>query len=177
MQETQETWVRSLGQEATLDKGIGNPLQCSCLENSMDRGAWWATVHGVAESDTTERLSLSLQLKGFKNEKKKKGNVPGLLLQWRLRNPSGVPLRGGCLSRTECLYLACTQSACTPSPAPAGTVEEKCGWGFMETSLNKPVEVKLQTSNTHRIETFSEHKRRSMIPSCSYLALLKNNET
>ena len=25
----------------------GNPLQCSCLENPMDRGAWWATVHGV----------------------------------------------------------------------------------------------------------------------------------
>ena len=34
--------------------GVGNaqPLQCSCLENPMDRGAWWATVHGVAkESD------------------------------------------------------------------------------------------------------------------------------
>ena len=28
----------------------GNPLQCSCLENSMDRGAWWATVHGVTKS-------------------------------------------------------------------------------------------------------------------------------
>ena len=28
----------------------GNPLQYSCLENSMDRGAWWATVHGVAKS-------------------------------------------------------------------------------------------------------------------------------
>ena len=30
----------------------GNPLQYSCLENPMDRGAWWATVHGVTESRT-----------------------------------------------------------------------------------------------------------------------------
>ena len=33
-------------------EGNGNPLQYSCLENSMDRGAWWATVHGVAKSWT-----------------------------------------------------------------------------------------------------------------------------
>ena len=32
--------------------GHGNPLQYSCLENSMDRRAWWATVHGVANSQT-----------------------------------------------------------------------------------------------------------------------------
>ena len=32
--------------------GHGNPLQYSCLENPMDRGAWQATVHGVAESQT-----------------------------------------------------------------------------------------------------------------------------
>ena len=32
--------------------GHGNPLQCSCLENPMDRGAWWATVHRVAKNRT-----------------------------------------------------------------------------------------------------------------------------
>ena len=36
-------------------EGNGNPLQYSCLENPMDRGAWWATVYGVAKSQT--RLS------------------------------------------------------------------------------------------------------------------------
>ena len=42
-------WGRSPGE------GNGNPLQCSDLGNPMDRGAWWATVHGVAKSRT--RLS------------------------------------------------------------------------------------------------------------------------
>ena len=38
-------------------EGNGNPLQYSCLENSMDRGSWWATVPGVAKSQT--RMSKS----------------------------------------------------------------------------------------------------------------------
>ena len=41
-------------------EGNGYPLQYSCLENSTERGARWATVHGVSESDTTEWLTLSL---------------------------------------------------------------------------------------------------------------------
>ena len=48
----QETWVRSLGLGRSPGEGNGNPLQYSCLENPMDGGAWWATVHGVAKSQT-----------------------------------------------------------------------------------------------------------------------------
>ena len=51
----QESTVQSLGQEDPLEKGMGFPLQYSCLENSMDRGAWRGTVYGVAKSRT--RLS------------------------------------------------------------------------------------------------------------------------
>ena len=47
---------RSLGEKN------GYPLQYSCLENSMDRGAWWATVRVIAESDMTEWLTLSVSL-------------------------------------------------------------------------------------------------------------------
>ena len=42
-------------------EGKGNPLQYSCLENPMDRGAWWATVHGVAKSRTRLSDFTSLQ--------------------------------------------------------------------------------------------------------------------
>ena len=46
-----------------IGESNGTPLQYSCLENPIGRGAWWAVVHGVTESDMTEQLSLSLLVK------------------------------------------------------------------------------------------------------------------
>ena len=48
-------------------EGNGNPLQYSCLENTMDGGAWWATVHGVAKSRT--------QLSDFTSLGQQKDNI------------------------------------------------------------------------------------------------------
>ena len=50
----QQTWVQSLGREDSPGGGHGSPLQCSCLEDPVLRGAWWAPrgVHGVAKSWT-----------------------------------------------------------------------------------------------------------------------------
>ena len=62
----QETWVQSLGavpgSGRSHGEGNGNPLQHSCLENTMGRGALWATVHGVTKSQPSQsdfHLSLS----------------------------------------------------------------------------------------------------------------------
>jgi len=41
-----------IGSMALLGEGNGNPLQCSCLENPRDGGAWWAAIYGIAQSRT-----------------------------------------------------------------------------------------------------------------------------
>ena len=49
------------GSERSPGGGNGTPLQYSCLENPMDRGAWWATVHGVIKSQTRlKQLSMRM---------------------------------------------------------------------------------------------------------------------
>ena len=49
-----------LGSGRLHGEGNGNTLQYSCLENPMDRGAWWATVRGVTESDSTEHAHIHI---------------------------------------------------------------------------------------------------------------------
>ena len=57
----QETWVRSLGQEDPLEKGMANHSNILAWRISW-RGVWWATVHGIAKLDTTEWLMLRTTL-------------------------------------------------------------------------------------------------------------------
>ena len=81
-------------------EGNGNPLQYSCLENPIDGGAWWATVHGVAKSQTQLSNSLSLFFSDsvVQNPLAKAGDM-GLILGLG-RSPgegNGSPLQYSCL--------------------------------------------------------------------------------
>ena len=58
-------WVQFLGWEDPGGEN-GNPVQYSCLENAMDRGAWWARVHGVTKSQTLlKQLSMHTNIHVF----------------------------------------------------------------------------------------------------------------
>ena len=53
-------WLHFCFSLSCIEEGNGNPLQCSCLENPRDRGAWWAAVYGITQSRTRlKRLSSS----------------------------------------------------------------------------------------------------------------------
>ena len=77
-----------------IGEGNGSPLQCSCLENPMDRGAWWAAVHGVAKGQT--QLSNFTFTSHF-HVLEKEMATHSSLLAWRIPGmvePGGLPSMG-----------------------------------------------------------------------------------
>ena len=85
----QETWVRTLGQEESPGEGKqlpiprwpggrnGKPVQYSCLQSLVNRGAWRATLHGVTESDTTQQLTYTMPLKSWSAGKVRRKELSG----------------------------------------------------------------------------------------------------
>ena len=84
-----ETRVPSLGQEDPLEKEMVTPFQYSCLENPMDREAWWATVQGVAKNWT----GLSIHTHSHKHSKGQK--FPSASVHRHI-SVAGIKLYGGC---------------------------------------------------------------------------------
>ena len=77
-----------------IREGYGTPLQCSCLENPMDGGAWWASVHGVARSRTwLNDFTFTFHFHALEKEMATHSSV----LTWRIpgtREPGGLPSMG-----------------------------------------------------------------------------------
>ena len=77
-----------------VGEGNGTPLQHSCLENPMDRGAWWAAVHGVAKSRTwLSNFPFTFQFHALEKEMATHSSV----LAWRISGtgePGGLPSTG-----------------------------------------------------------------------------------
>ena len=77
-----------------LREGNGTPLQYSCLENPMDGGAWWVTVHGVARSRTRlSDLTFTFHFHALEKEMATHSSV----LAWRIPGtgePGGLPSMG-----------------------------------------------------------------------------------
>jgi len=76
------------------EEGNGNPLQYSCLENPMDRGAWWVAVHGVARSRTRlSNFTFTFHFHALEKEMATHSSV----LAWRILGtgePGGLPSMG-----------------------------------------------------------------------------------
>ena len=77
-----------------MDEGNGTPLQCSCLENPIDGGAWWAAVRGVAKSLTRlSEFTFTFHFCALEKEVATHSSA----LAWRIpgmREPGGLPSRG-----------------------------------------------------------------------------------
>ena len=82
------------GSSSESREGNGTPLQYSCLENPMDRGAWWATVHGVAKSQIQlSDFTFTFHFHALEKEMATHSSVPA----WRIPGmgkPGGLPSLG-----------------------------------------------------------------------------------
>ena len=98
----QESWDQSLGWEDPPGEGNGYPLQYFCMENSMDRGAWPAMIHGVrvrhdwATHSHRHTLPSTYQFPDFQKESRYLAYIPLFLQQYRHSEPvfpaAGNPL-------------------------------------------------------------------------------------
>ena len=99
----------SVSTEHIVREGNGNSLQHSCLENPMDRGAWWAAVHGVTKSRTQlSDFTFAFHFYALEKDMATHSSV----LAWRISGaaePDGLP-SGGLQSQTRLKRLSSSSS-------------------------------------------------------------------
>ena len=106
-----------------LGEGDGTPLQYSCLENPMDRGAWWARVHGVARSWTwLSDLTFTFHFHALEKEMATHSSVLALRIPGT-GEPGGLPSMGSHRVGHDWSDLAAAAAA-------AAVLSRKCWWGF-----------------------------------------------
>ena len=77
-----------------IGEGNGNPLQCSCLENPRDRGAWWAAVHGVAKRQTwLSDFTFTFHFHALEKEMATHSSVLAWRIPW-MEKPDGLQSMG-----------------------------------------------------------------------------------
>ena len=97
--------------DSFMGEGDGTPLQCSCLENPIDGGAWWAAVHGVTKSQTRlSNFTFAFHFHALEKEMATHSSV----LAWRIPGmgqPGGLPSMGSHRVRHDWSDLAAAAAA------------------------------------------------------------------
>ena len=133
------SWLPTVSRE-----GNGTPLQCSCLENPMDRGAWWATVHGVAKSRTQlSDFTFTFQFHALEKEMAAHSSIRA----WRIPGmgePGGLPSMGSHRVGHDWCDLAAAAANCWSAtwayffPLVASVAAAQLGLTFPCHSKNQP---------------------------------------
>ena len=144
-------------------EGNGNPLQHSCLDNPMDRGAWQATVHGVARSDTIYQLSTHTHTPEVNSIYERK-SPDGVYKAWGL----GCLTRGGlfCSSNPRSRGLAADAGAEIPAvTATAAKLLQSCPTLCeIPKALHKSSSSDTFQNNSHRLVPTDVNKGASRVP-------------
>ena len=136
-----------------LGEGNGTPLQYSCLENPMDRGAWWATVHGITEGWTQlSDFTFNFHFPALEREMGTHSSV----LAWRIPGtgePGGLPSMGLHRVRHDWSDLAATAATpiigCPPKPL--------CWYSIQDVASLFPISYPSRPYTYQRREYISEH--------------------
>ena len=141
-----------------LGEGNGTPLQSSCLENPMDRGTWWAAVHGVAKSWTRLRdFTFTFHSHALEKEMATHSSI----LAWRIpgmRQPDGLPSLGLHRGRQRKKRLSSSSRTpfTPPSPSPSPRSSQWTSPGHPVSCIGPGMVIYFTDDNIHISMLFSQ---------------------